>query len=103
MLEENTSDETVSSAMLQYYEQINTILKACLEPNQFKYENPGYDPVHLYKNKATLSRELPSQSKSMSSNLRMGNTIVAEVHIEQYKRKDGQGYDNFLSIVFKRQ
>lgn len=103
MLEEAApKDGEVSAAMQGYYDQINALLKDCLESNKFEYANPAYDPAKMYKSKATFSRQIPSQSGGMLSNLQTGNTLVAEVHIEQDKSKDGSRA-NRLYIIFKRQ
>ena len=102
MLEQSSTTGEVSEAMKGYYDQINTLFKACLESNKFEYANPGYDPAHLHKSKATFSKKIPDQSNSLFSDLQSGNTLVVEVNIDQDKNKDGS-FTNSIYVIFKRQ
>ncbi len=97
MVEETVATETISPKMKDYFDQLNKLFAGCLVPNHFEYESSVR--FSFYKFETSFSFKIPSTGAF--GNMRAGNSLKANVYIDQKKNNNGT-FTNQLYIYLRR-
>lgn len=101
-MEEWPDNNVISSAMIDKYRELGSILKICLDHNKFEYTNKDSNPDILYNYQSEYTKLQKPDPNVLFSSLQTQHGYIVQLVIIQNIKPNG-GYENVLQMNLKAQ